>query len=230
MTTLLIDVDTQFDFCDPQGALFVAGADRLDAAFGALTKRAIGADALILGSVDSHAFDAWEFAGALDAGPNGERPGFPAHCVKGTRGWLKLPSTLAPRARFVPNVALDDAALEAALTRHAPQQLLLEKEVYSLFANPNAEAVLARLAGAGAGAEPTRFVVFGVATDYCVRAAALGLVEWLGRRGVSGAVGEVWLVEDAIAAVDAGGGARALAECTAAGVRRVTVAAALAAL
>ena len=230
MKTILIDVDTQHDFCDPRGALFVAGADWLSSAFEALVARAVERGAPIVASVDSHAFDAWEFAGAPEAGPNGERPGFPAHCLKGTAGWLKVPGTTAPRARFVPNVPLDAAALEALLTRHAPQQLLLEKEVYSLFANPNAEAVLARLAGAGAGAEPTRFVVFGVATDYCVRAAALGLVEWLGRRGVSGAVGEVWLVEDAIAAVDAGGGARALAECTAAGVRRVTVAAALAAL
>lgn len=230
MKTILIDVDTQHDFCDPTGALFVAGSDRLVPVFQALVARAAERGAPIVASVDSHAFDAWEFAGAPEAGPNGERPGFPAHCVKGTAGWLKVPGTTAPRARFIPNVAVDATTLEALITRHAPQQLLLEKEVYSLFANPNAEAVLARLAGTDAAAEATRFVVFGVATDYCVRAAALGLVEWLGRRGVSGGAGDVWLVEDAIAAVDAGGGARAIAECAAAGVRRVTAADALAAL
>jgi nicotinamidase/pyrazinamidase len=232
MKTILIDVDTQHDFCDPRGALFVAGSERLVPVFQALVARAADRGAPIVASVDSHAFDAWEFAGAPTAGPNGEQPGFPPHCVKGTAGWLKVAGTTAPRARFVPNVAVDADTLEALITRNAPQQLLLEKEVYSLFANPNAEAVLARLTGASAA--PTRFIVFGVATDYCVRAAALGLVEWLGRRGgvsgAAGAAGEVWLVEDAIAAVDAGGGARAIAECAAAGVRRVTAADALAAL
>jgi nicotinamidase/pyrazinamidase len=232
MKTILIDVDTQHDFCDPRGALFVAGSERLAPVFQALVERAVSRGAPIVASVDSHAFDAWEFAGAPAAGPNGEQPGFPPHCVKGTAGWLKVAGTTAPRARFVPNVPVDARTLEALVTRHAPQQLLLEKEVYSLFANPNAEAVLAHLAGGGAQA--TRFVVFGVATDYCVRAAALGLVEWQARRsaaGVSGARGgEVWLVEDAIAAVDAAGGARAIAECAAAGVRRVSATDALAAL
>ncbi len=226
MKTILIDVDTQHDFCDPRGALYVRGSERLAPAFQALVGRAVARGAPIVASVDSHAFDAWEFAGAPEAGPNGERPGFPAHCVKGTAGWLKVPGTTAPRARFVPNVPVDDATLESLLSKHAPQQLLLEKEVYSLFANPNAEAVLARLAESAGGAA-TRFVVFGVATDYCVRAAALGLVEWLGRRARGG---EVCLVEDAIAAVDEAGGARALADCAAAGVRCVTVEAALAAI
>ena len=45
----------------------------------------------------------------------------------------------------------------------------------------------------------TPTVVFGVALDYCVKAAALGLEEWLGRRNREG---EVWLIEEATAAVD----------------------------
>lgn len=211
---IFVDVDTQHDFCHPTGALFVRGADALADTFRALTAHAVARGIPIVGSVDSHAFDAWEFAGAAEAGPNGERPNFPPHCVKGTAGWLKVPGTLAPRARFVANVA---HAVD--VERHAPQQLLLEKEVYSLFANPNAPAVLQRLVG---DATP-RFVVYGVATDYCVRAAALGLVEWLGGRA-----GEVSLVIDAIAAVDPAGGENARAECKGAGVREVTAAAALA--
>ncbi len=194
---IFVDVDTQHDFCDPTGALFVRGADALASTFRALTAHAVARGIPIVGSVDSHAFDAWEFAGASEAGPNGERPGFPPHCVKGTAGWLKVQGTLAPRARFVANVAHP-----VDVERHAPQQLLLEKEVYSLFANPNAPAVLRALVGDQA----PHFVVYGVATDYCVRAAALGLVEWLGGRA-----GEVSLVVDAVAAVDAAGGERARA-------------------
>lgn len=208
MRTILVDVDTQYDFCDPRGALYVRGAEKLP--FEALVSRAVQTNTLILGSVDSHAFDAWEFAGAPEPGPNGERPGFPPHCVKGTHGWMKVGGTLAPRTRFVPNVKASEHELRALVEKNAPQALLFEKEVYSLFANPNAHAVLERFA-----LESPRFVVFGVATDYCVKAAALGLVEWLAGRG------EVWLVEDAIAAVDPAHGKDALEACAARGVRRV---------
>ena len=107
---------------------------------------------------------------------------------------------------------------------HAPQQLLLEKEVYSLFANPNADTVLDLVTERAAG---VRFVVFGVALDYCVRAAALGLVEWLERRVRRG---EVWLVTDATAPVDAAGGAIAMDECRTRGVALVTTDEALTAL
>jgi nicotinamidase/pyrazinamidase len=221
MQTILIDVDTQHDFCHPTGALFVQGADRLGGAFGELTARGVAAGAPILASVDSHAFDAWEFAGAPEHGPHGEAPNFPAHCVKGTAGWLKVPGTMAPRGRFIPNVPLDPATLRDLVTRHAPQQILLEKEVYSLFANPNAEGVLDLVSQ---GSEPRRFLVYGVALDYCVRAAALGLVDHLARRQLPG---EVWLIEDATAAVAAPGGAAALGECRARGVRLVSTAEAL---
>ena len=57
-----------------------------------------------------------------------------------------------------------------------------------------------------------RYVVYGVATEYCVRAAVLGLL----RRGRS-----VALVEDAIRAVDPAQGEAALREMQAAGARLV---------
>lgn len=216
MQKVLIDVDTQFDFCDPRGALFVAGADALADRFRGLIARAVRDDIPIVASVDSHAFDAWEFAGASQAGPHGEQPNFPAHCVKGTVGWLKVPGTLPERARFIPNVRVEPSELSALL--EGPRALLLEKEVYSLFANPNAETVLEHVVGVRPASAP-QFVVFGVATDYCVRAAVLGLLEWLERTKRDG---EVLLVKDAIAAVDPHGGERAIAECVHRGARLVT--------
>lgn len=212
MRTILIDVDTQHDFCDPRGALYVNGADALCADYARFVELAVRRPGVsILGSVDAHAFDAWEFAGASDAGPGGERPGFPPHCVKGTAGFLKVPGTLAPRARFIPCVPIAGEQLATMVAAHAPQQIILEKEVYSLFANPNADQVLELVV---ASDEP-RFVVFGVALDYCVRAAALGLVDWLARTGRRG---EVRLVVDATAAVNADAGRAAVEECRARGV------------
>jgi len=224
MRTVLIDVDIQHDFCHPEGALFVKGADALHDRFQQLTARGVAVGAPIVGSVDSHAFDAWEFAGAPEPGPQGETPNFPPHCVKGTAGWLKVPGTTAPRPRFIPNVALSEEQLRPLVTRHQPQQFLLEKEVYSLFANPNADRLLDLVLEGSRGG---RFIVYGVALDYCVRAAALGLVDYLRR---SGRPGEVQLCIDATASVDAAGGERARGECEARGVRMVTTSEALAGL
>ena len=87
MKRILIDVDTQFDFMDPEGALFVEADQSVrDAIKNTLMQASIDGigdsyDAII-GSVDSHAFDAWEFA--ENGGP------FPAHCVKGQAGWLRV--------------------------------------------------------------------------------------------------------------------------------------------
>jgi nicotinamidase/pyrazinamidase len=171
---IFVDVDVQHDFCDAHGALFVPGSP--NERFRALTRFAVEAKIPIVGSVDSHAWDAWEFASNDRRGPNGEKPNFPDHCVKGTAGWLKVQGTLPPRFRFLPNV--EDAPFEPVvgeLVRGDTQGVYFEKEVYSLFANPLAERFLASLV-ARAGAAP-ELVVYGVATDYCVKAAALGLAE-----------------------------------------------------
>ena len=97
MRRVFVDVDVQNDFCEPSGALFVKGSP--NETFRALTRFAVERGVPILGSVDSHAWDAWEFASNDRRGPDGEKPGFPDHCVKGTHGWLKVAGTLPPRFR-----------------------------------------------------------------------------------------------------------------------------------
>lgn len=210
MQRVFVDVDTQHDFCRPGGALFVRGAPEAVPACARLVARAVADGSLLVGSVDSHAHDAWEFATNPGVGPAGEDPRFPPHCVKGTPGWLKLPETLPERFYFVPVVP--DAGA-AARVPAGTQAVYFEKEVYSLFANPNAARVLDALAPAG----PVEFVVFGVATDYCVRAAALGLVDWVRERPAR-AGSRVVVASDAIAAVVPAGGEAACAEMKAAGV------------
>ncbi|MFO0625556.1 MAG: cysteine hydrolase family protein [Polyangiales bacterium] len=211
MQRAYIDVDTQVDFCAPEGALFVRGAPAAMPNCTRLVRAAVAAGAPLLGSVDSHAHDAWEFLTNRRVGPNGEDPRFPPHCVKGTPGWLKLPETLPARFFFVPVVPDAEAA---ARVPDDTQGVYFEKEVYSLFANPNAAAVLEARLPAG----PVEFVVFGVATDYCVRAAALGLLGWIAER--AGRAGSrVCVAVDAVAAVTEAGGASALGAMRDAGVR-----------
>ncbi len=203
---IFVDVDVQRDFCEPSGALFVKGSP--NDLYRRLTAHAVARRLPIVGSVDSHAWDAWEFASNDVPAPEGQKPNFPDHCVKGTPGWLKVEGTLPPRHRFIPNVPsapLDSIVRE--LAEGVTHAVYFEKEVYSLFANPLAEAFLRDLT-ARMGGSPD-FFVYGVATDYCVRAAALGLA----RRGY-----RTTLLQDAVAGITPEGTAAALSEMTRAGV------------
>ncbi len=209
---VFIDVDVQRDFCEPTGALFVPGSP--NASFRELTRYAVAHGVPILGSVDSHAWDAWEFATSETAAPLGDKPNFPDHCVKGTAGWLKIDGTLPPRFRFLPNVA--DAPLDSVVREVASgvtQGVYFEKEVYSLFANPLAERFLKALFATFP--EPPELFVYGVATDYCVKEAALGLRE----RGYA-----TTLITDATAGITPEGTEAALRDMAAAGVSMMTMA------
>jgi nicotinamidase/pyrazinamidase len=209
---VFVDVDVQNDFCEPDGALYVKGSP--NETFRALTRFAVAERIPILGSVDSHAWDAWEFASSETRGPAGEKPGFPDHCVKGTPGWLKVRGTLPPRFRFIPNVPdAPFASIVGEVVRGETHGVYFEKEVYSLFANPLAERFVAALV-AGAATAP-EFVVYGVATDYCVKAAALGLAERRYR---------TTLLTDAIAGITPEGTRAALEALAEAGVRLSTAA------
>lgn len=208
---IFVDVDVQHDFCEPEGALYVPGSP--NDAFRRLTQAALDKKIPILGSVDSHAHDAWEFASNENRGPQGEKPNFPDHCVKGTPGWLKTRGTLPKRFRFVPNV--EEAPIEFVIRElkgHHTQGVYFEKEVYSLFANPLAERFVKAMNEAMDGAE---FFVYGVATDYCVKAAAMGLLE----RGYKTA-----LVTDAIAGITEEGVSQAFAQMKEMGARFTTLA------
>src|SRR5262249_42895149 len=107
---------------------------------------------------------------------------FPPHCMAGTNGQRRIPAT--ERADSVVLAVGDrfDGAVRPPLT--------LQKSTFDVFSRPDAEDLIARYNEA----KPT-FVVYGVATDYCVRAAVDGLLA----RG-----GRVAVVVDAVRAIDAG--------------------------
>lgn len=223
MKTVLVDVDSQFDFVHPEGRLYVEGIG-VSEAIEARLRRAMDEGTPIIGSVDSHAYDAWEFAS--NGGP------FPEHCVKGTAGWLRVHASLPGRTRFIPMLHVEDDVVNlvgeavrgegtrrlnaAALAAEAIAGvgLYFEKEVYSLFSNPAATPVLDAVVRALGGAGEVVFEVIGYCTGgYCVDAAAKGLVA----RGY-----RVRVVETATAAIGGVQGvAKSKAELTAAGVQWV---------
>lgn len=178
---IFLDVDTQRDFLLADAPLPVPGGEALIPILQKLVAYAFTHGVPVVSTMDAHVRNDPEFAD------------FPPHCVKGTRGQLKIEGTTLGNALVVPydpDHPLDEEAVRQA------RQIIIEKGVLDLFGNPHAEAVLRTL-------EPRLVVVFGVATEYCVRLGVLGLVS----RGYRTAV-----VRDAIAGVEALAASEALTE------------------
>lgn len=168
MKTIYFDVDTQMDFLYPSGALYAPGAEKIVAAVGRLNRAAAANGSLVISTMDAHAEDDAEFR------PRGL---WPSHCVAGTLGQRKPDCTLLGRR------AVMGSSTGFALAA-GTEQVLLEKQALDCFTNPNLRPFLESF-----GAE--RYVVYGVVTEYCVRYAAFGLLEW----------GRVEIVTDAVQAL-----------------------------
>jgi len=190
---ILLDVDTQVDFMSPQGALYVPGAEEIVPNLKRIFAAALEHDLPVVSSADWHAPDDGEF----------EQYGFPPHCVRGTAGQEKLPETLLPARVYIdPDERVEDVA--SLFDRY--QQIIFNKTTFSMWSNPNAERLLQQVGKAA-------WYVMGVATDYCVKAAAIHLAE---------AGQSVFLVTDAVRAVSEQTSRQALQEMQQKGVSFVT--------
>jgi nicotinamidase/pyrazinamidase len=160
--TVFWEVDVQGDFMLPGGKLYVAGAEELVPNINALVDAARKNRAFLISSADAHNPD------------DPEMRGWPPHCLKGTPGAALLPEACADPRLVIPNQK--GFALPTKLKMY--RQVTLEKNTLDVFDNPNTDALLARLdpARGAPGKSKARFVVFGVATEYCVRCTVEGLL------------------------------------------------------
>jgi nicotinamidase/pyrazinamidase len=188
---VFLDVDTQVDFMLPTGSLYVPGAGEIVPNLKALTDCARAQGIPVISSADAHPPDDPSFAQ------------WPPHCVVGTPGQRRIPETQFPSADIIPNRS---GAFVGR--REWNGQTIVEKQEYDVSTNVNFEDILASLG-------PRGWVVFGVATEYCVRSSALALR----KRGFP-----VELVVDAIKPITEEGGRKALEEMEGAGVRLVETA------
>jgi nicotinamidase/pyrazinamidase len=153
---LFWDVDTQLDFIDPQGKLYVPGAETIVPQLQRLTNWAAERGVLVIASACAHHPGDAEFRQ------------YPPHCLVGTSGQQKIPETRLPNALILPNHFQE---LPADFSRYS--QIILEKQQLDVFTNPNTERVLERLGPA------QDIALYGVVTEICVSYAARGLL----RRG-----------------------------------------------
>jgi nicotinamidase/pyrazinamidase len=185
------DFDTQIDFMDPDGSLYVIGAEEIKPRLKQLMDYARAHHIPILSAADAHPPHDPSFAQ------------WPPHCVVGTAGQQRIPETRLPDAYVVPN---RPGAFQAP--REWPAQIVIEKQEYDASTNTNFDAILKELG-------ERRFVVFGVATEYCVRSTVLSLR----KKGIA-----VQLVTDAIRPITEEDGRIALEEMADAGAEFVITA------
>jgi|SRR5579859_5038232 len=188
MDTILWEVDAQADFMLPGGNLYVPGAEKIIPNINHLVEQARQGRVLLISSADAHQLDDPEFRQ------------WPPHCVKGTPGAELIPEARATSQLVIPN----QQGFGLPRDLGAYQQVILEKNTFDVFDNPNTDALLARVgvrsarssqpAGTAPGIDARpEFLVFGVVTEYCVLRAADGLLH-RGRR--------VSIVKDAVQALD----------------------------
>lgn len=205
MTRVLFwDVDTQHDFMMADGLLYVPGSEEIVPALKRLTDYAHAHGIRILASADDHVPGHRELSDTPDF-----RTTFPPHCMRGTPGQRKIPET----ALRNPLVVEPDLEAPSEIRRRVAAHrgdILLHKHWFDVFTNVNIGAVLDVL-------DPELVVLYGVALDVCDEYAVEGL---LANRPQTA----LWLVTDAVRAIDADAVDGLLADWRGRGVRMVTTA------
>jgi len=190
---IFFDVDTQRDFMDADGALAVPDAEAIKPNLERLLRAAASHSITTVSSRCAHEPGDPEFQI------------FPPHCLDGTRGAERVFADLPALPRHEISV---DAAADPQARLAAGEHYVVKKKVFDLFSNAWLDGLRQSSAFNG-----ETCVVFGVATDYCVRACVLGLAAVGGR---------VRLVEDAIRGVAAATTTQTTDEMRAAGVEFTT--------
>ena len=179
MTRVLWDVDTQVDFMQPDGRLYVPGAEAIAPALARLVEAARDAGVVHVASADDHELTDPEISTEPDYVST-----YPPHCLRGTRGSARIPETEQQDPLPLSLVPFPPRLLPGLV--EGRREILLLKKSFDVFTNPNTDSLLDVL-------DPSEIVVFGVATDVCDDAAIRGFLR-RGRRVV--------FVEDAAKGLD----------------------------
>lgn len=148
---LFWDVDTQADFMDPEGKLYVPQAEKIIPNIQRLNTWAESHDVQVVSSTDAH----------LPSDP--EFQIYSPHCLVGTPGQKKVAGTVLPGHYVVPN-----RKVRIPEDLGSYPQIIVEKQAVDVFTNPNIEPLLQELG-------KRRVVLYGVVTEICVGWAARGL-------------------------------------------------------
>ncbi len=151
MTPCFVDLDTQHDFLNPEGRLYIPQAERILDNLNTLTDFAVECGIPVISSASVYPDESCV--------PDGYAP----HCIARSDGAAKVPETLTADYIHILNEDHEGTIMFET-------QLVLEKQGFSIFENANARQIFE--------AFPTkRCVVYGVPTELTVLATVRGLCE-----------------------------------------------------
>jgi nicotinamidase/pyrazinamidase len=159
--TLLFNVDTQHDFMDKDGALYVDGAENIKPMLRKISQFAKDNDISMVHTSDWHHFDSEELSKTPDFVNT-----FPNHCMAGTKGAYLIPET-KPR-KFDAIINWDQYMSGHMIDNlNRPFDIMLRKDKFNFVdGNKNSKKLLAILRE-----EFDHVIVFGVAGNVCVNEA-----------------------------------------------------------
>ena len=153
--TIFWDVDTQFDFMRPSGALYVPGAEGIIDRISAVRRFALDGGYSMLADIDWHSLDNPEISLQPDM-----KTTFPPHCMAGRPG--------TERVGYLGQVPLDYVDIDEIdmtelrrLVKRDQFHIVIRKQSLNVFDNPNTHRLVDLI-------RPEHVIVFGVALDCCV--------------------------------------------------------------
>ncbi len=173
---LFWNVDTQFDFMNKKGKLYVPGSEEILPLLERITSFAKDADIQVVNTADHHFADAKELSDTPDFIST-----FPPHCMADSMGAEYMMETMPDKQVVLKwdKLYSDREILELSTSRN----IIVFKDVFDVFeGNPNTIKLVKSLA-------PKKVFVYGVTTNVCVDCAVCGLAN----QGI-----QVFVIEDAI--------------------------------
>ncbi len=172
---LFWNVDTQIDFVEPEGKLYVNGAEKLKPIWNNIRLLAMKNQIKVVNTADFH----WPGSKELSDNPDYIST-FPPHCMANTKGAEYVAETEPSNPVIIDwdkPFKIDTENIENN------RNIVIRKDAFDVFAgNPYTASIVETLA-------PDTVVVYGVTTNVCVNDAVIGL---------SKRVKNVFVVKDAV--------------------------------
>ncbi len=173
---LFWNVDTQFDFMNELGKLYVPGSEKILPLLKRITSLAKENHIQVVNTADHHFPDAKELSETPDFVST-----FPPHCMADTSGANYMDETQPEDPKIIQwDKIYSNNEIESF---RSCRNLVVLKDVFDVFeGNPNTQRLLKSLA-------PQKVFVYGVTTNVCVDCAVCGLA----KQNI-----QVFVIEDAI--------------------------------
>lgn len=163
--TIFWDVDTQFDFMQPTGKLYVPGAETIIDKISAVRKFAFDNGCSMIADIDWHSLDDEEISASPDF-----KHTFPPHCMAGEPGSERVGYLGNVPIGYIEIDKMSDDSLKKLVDKYQ-FHIVIKKESIDAFDNPNTDRLLKLI-------KPETVVVFGVALDFCVYYVLRGLAKY----------------------------------------------------